>query len=107
MVGLESECRKQMQELVDEVSRKYQLKFQEAQAQYALKHNGLIQKHEKILMNKLLADAFNFNCLNTWSTWPLMQQGKLFTAHASTLCLDAISILDFKSLITKHLRLFG
>lgn len=95
MNGLTSEFRKE----IAEVQKKYQLKFQDAQAQYTLKNNGLIQKHKKILMNKLLAAAFNFNCLNMGSTWPLMQQGKLFTAHASILCLDSIWILVSKPMI--------
>ncbi|XP_057782449.1 uncharacterized protein LOC131000517 isoform X1 [Salvia miltiorrhiza] len=75
MVGLKSEYIKEIRELVDEVQKKYHLKSQDAQAQFTLKNNGLNQKLKKVLMNKLLASGFNFNCLNMWSFWPLMLQG--------------------------------
>ncbi|KAL1558519.1 hypothetical protein AAHA92_08972 [Salvia divinorum] len=73
--GLKFECQKEMQELIDAVRKKYQLKFQDTQAQFALKNNGLCQKEKKILMNKILADTFNYSCLNMSSTWPLLLQG--------------------------------
>ncbi|KAH6827982.1 hypothetical protein C2S53_015145 [Perilla frutescens var. hirtella] len=61
---LKSECAKEMRE----IQNKYELKLQDAQAQLILKKNGLNQNQNKILMNKLLADACSYNCL--WSTWP-------------------------------------
>ncbi|KAG6415377.1 hypothetical protein SASPL_122788 [Salvia splendens] len=73
--GLKYECGKEMQELFDAVRKKYQLKIQDTEAQFALKNNGLCQKEKKILMNKILADSFNDNCLNMSSTWPMLLQG--------------------------------
>lgn len=73
-----------MQELFDAVKKKYQLKIQDTRAQFVVKNNGLCQRGKKILMNKMLADSFNYSCLNMSSIWPALQQGKLLTAHAST-----------------------
>ncbi|XP_042067797.1 uncharacterized protein LOC121811079 isoform X2 [Salvia splendens] len=73
--GLKSEYQKEMQELYDAVRKKYQLKIQDTQAQFAVKNDGLCQKEKKILMNKTLADSFNYSCLNISSTWPALLQG--------------------------------
>lgn len=93
MSGLKSECEKEIEEFIAEVRRKYQLKFNDAIAQFKLKNDELYQSRKKIVMNKLLADAFRFNCLNMRSTWPLPQQGMFFSAaHTSIFCLDLICI---------------
>ncbi|XP_047939154.1 uncharacterized protein LOC125186751 [Salvia hispanica] len=73
--GLNSECKKEMQELFDAVKKKYQLKIQDTRAQFVVKNNGLCQRGKKILMNKMLADSFNYSCLNMSSIWPALQQG--------------------------------
>lgn len=83
MSCLKSECAKEIQELVAEVQNKYKLKLQDTRAQFILKKNEHEQNQKKILMNKLLADAFNCTSLNCLPTGPLMQQGILFTGYTS------------------------
>lgn len=58
------------------------MKIQDAEAKYSLKKNRLDKNQNKVLMNKLLAEAFNSDCLDLWSSGlPEMQQGILFIGY--------------------------
>ncbi|KAL3618573.1 hypothetical protein CASFOL_037655 [Castilleja foliolosa] len=57
-----SDCEKEMQEMAAQVLKKYELKNQEAKAEYVSKKNGLEENRKKVLMNKLLAKAFSCIC---------------------------------------------
>lgn len=77
MSGMKSQYKLQTQELVAAVRKRYELKFEDAQAQFTLKKNGANQNHNK-LMDNLLGDAFSR--MNMRPTSPPMQQGIYFTA---------------------------
>ncbi|MCD9640797.1 hypothetical protein HAX54_026446 [Datura stramonium] len=61
---LRSECKKEIEEVIAPIRRKYDLKLQEAEAIYLLKKKELDMNQNKILMNKALADAFRFTCMD-------------------------------------------
>lgn len=61
---LRSECKKEIEEVIASISKKYDLKLQEAEAAYLLKKKELDMNQNKILMNKALADAFRFTCMD-------------------------------------------
>ncbi|KAK4356365.1 hypothetical protein RND71_025336 [Anisodus tanguticus] len=57
---LRSECKKEIEEVIAPIRKKYELKLQEAEAAYLLKKKELDMNQNKILMNKALADSFRF-----------------------------------------------
>ncbi|CAN4120274.1 unnamed protein product [Withania somnifera] len=61
---LRSECKKEIEEAIAPIRKKYDLKLQEAEAAYHLKKKELDMNQSKILMNKALADAFRFTCMD-------------------------------------------
>ncbi|KAF3665811.1 putative lysM domain receptor-like kinase 4-like [Capsicum annuum] len=61
---LRSECKKEIEVAISSISKKYDLKLQEVEAVYLLKKKELDMNQSKILMNKALADAFRFTCLD-------------------------------------------
>ncbi|GFP84248.1 helicase protein mom1 [Phtheirospermum japonicum] len=59
---LKFDCEKEMKEMAAQVLKKYELKNQEAEAEYVSKKNGLDENRKKVFTNKLLAKAFSFIC---------------------------------------------
>ncbi|XP_057474494.1 helicase protein MOM1-like isoform X3 [Actinidia eriantha] len=62
---LKSDCSKEIEEIIAEIRRKYEVKCQEAEAAFLLKKTELDTYHNKVLMNKILAEAFHSKCLGT------------------------------------------
>ncbi|KAL6506402.1 hypothetical protein OROGR_024583 [Orobanche gracilis] len=62
MLRLKSDFEKEIKEIMDQVLKKYDLKLREAEAEYISKKNGLDENHNKVLMNKILANTFSFIC---------------------------------------------
>lgn len=61
---LRSDCEKAIEELVAQIRKKYDLNLQETEAAFLRKKNELDTSLNKVLMNKLLADAFRCKCMN-------------------------------------------
>ncbi|XP_009618970.1 helicase protein MOM1-like isoform X3 [Nicotiana tomentosiformis] len=61
---LRSDCEKVIEELVAQIRKKYDLNLQETEAAFLRKKNELDTSLNKVLMNKLLADAFRCKCMN-------------------------------------------
>ncbi|CAK9138730.1 unnamed protein product [Ilex paraguariensis] len=57
-VWLKSECDKE----IAQIRSKYEAKHQEAEAAFLLKKNEADTNHKKVLMNKMLAEAFKSKC---------------------------------------------
>lgn len=55
---LVSDCDKEIEEIVAQIRRKYDLKLEEIEAEYLPKKKELDMSHRKVLMNKMLAEAF-------------------------------------------------
>lgn len=61
---LRSECKKEIEEAIAPIRKKYDLKLQEVEATYLLKKKELDMNQNKILMNKALVDAFRFTFMD-------------------------------------------
>lgn len=61
---LRSECKKEIEEAIAPIRKKYDLKLQEVEAAYLLKKKELDMNQNKILMNKALVDAFRFTFMD-------------------------------------------
>lgn len=53
-----SDCSKEIDEIVAQIRRKYDLKLKEIEAEYLPKKKELDMNHHKVLMNRMLAEAF-------------------------------------------------
>jgi hypothetical protein len=60
---LKSDCEKEIEEVVAQIRRKYETKIQEMEAEFDIKKKELDVNHTKVLMNKILADAFRSKCM--------------------------------------------
>ncbi|KAL8496603.1 hypothetical protein ACS0TY_020337 [Phlomoides rotata] len=56
---LRSDCEKEIKEILAQINSKYDLKHQEAEAEFSHKRNGLEKNRNIVLMNKLLAESFS------------------------------------------------
>ncbi|KAM1277260.1 hypothetical protein ACFX13_030385 [Malus domestica] len=61
---LKGDCDKEIEEAVAEIRRKYEVKSQEIEAEFLLKKEELDSIHHKVLMNKILAEAFRSKCMD-------------------------------------------
>ncbi|KAL0457017.1 UNVERIFIED_CONTAM: hypothetical protein Slati_1040900 [Sesamum latifolium] len=61
---LKSDCEKEIQEMITQIRKKYEVKLQESEAAFRLKRNELDKNQTKVLMNKILAEAFRSKCLD-------------------------------------------
>ncbi|KAM0999812.1 hypothetical protein PS1_006470 [Malus domestica] len=61
---LKGDCDKEIEEAVAEIQRKYELRSQEVEAEFLLKKKELDSIHHKVLMNKILAEAFRSKCMD-------------------------------------------
>ncbi|KAL3365354.1 hypothetical protein AABB24_010481 [Solanum stoloniferum] len=61
---LRSDCEKEIEEMIAQIRKKYDHKLQEAEAAFLRKKKELDVNQNKVLMNKLLADAFRCKCMN-------------------------------------------
>ncbi|KAK6163357.1 hypothetical protein DH2020_000221 [Rehmannia glutinosa] len=70
MTRLKSDCEKEIQEMIAQIRNKYEVKLQDAEAEFILKKNGLHENRNKVVMNKLLAEAFSSVCVKVSSVPP-------------------------------------
>ncbi len=61
---LKSDCEKEIEEVVAQLRRKYDTKIQERESEFLLKKKELDANHNKVLMNKILAEAFRSKCMD-------------------------------------------
>ncbi|XP_021732343.1 uncharacterized protein LOC110699165 isoform X2 [Chenopodium quinoa] len=59
---LKSECDKEIEELVAQIKRNYDKKIDEAEASFSLKRKELETCQNKVVMHKMLAEAFRSKC---------------------------------------------
>ncbi|XP_048137315.1 helicase protein MOM1-like isoform X2 [Rhodamnia argentea] len=59
---LVSDCGKEIEEIVAQIRRKYDLKLKEIEAEYLAKKKELDMNQGKVLMNRMLAEAFKSKC---------------------------------------------
>ncbi|KAA8544079.1 hypothetical protein F0562_021744 [Nyssa sinensis] len=59
---LRSECEKEIEEIIAQIRRKSEAKLQDVEAAFLLKRVELDANHNKVLMNKILAEAFKSVC---------------------------------------------
>ncbi|XP_019251916.1 PREDICTED: helicase protein MOM1-like isoform X2 [Nicotiana attenuata] len=71
---LRAECEKEIEVVAAPIRKKYDLKLQEAEAAYLLKKNELDMNQKIVLMNKALANAFRFKCIDLEITAPPVVQ---------------------------------
>ncbi|CAN1253087.1 Helicase protein MOM1, partial [Linum perenne] len=62
---LRFDCEKEIEEVVAQICRKYEAMAKEKETEFVLSKSELDSKHNKILMNKILADTFRAKCLDS------------------------------------------
>lgn len=77
---LKSDREKEIQEFLAQIDNKYNLKIQEAEAEYSYKKNGLEKNRSKILMNQLLAECFSAVCVDPF-LFRGIHQGMLYISQ--------------------------
>lgn len=65
MAQLKSDCEKEIEEITSQIRNRYEVKCQETEAEFRLKLNEHDKNQKKLLLNKMLADAFRSKCLET------------------------------------------
>lgn len=63
IMRLKSDMEKEIEEVIAEIRQKYEAKLNAEEAAFAQKKKELDTNHNKVLMNKRLADAFRSKCL--------------------------------------------
>lgn len=61
---LESDCEKEIEEMAAQIRKKYEAKRKDAETALVLKKTELDSNQNKVLMNKILAEAFRSKCLD-------------------------------------------
>ncbi|XAR59731.1 DNA helicase [Bertholletia excelsa] len=61
---LKSDCDREIEETIAAIRRKYEAKLQEAENAFLQKKNALDTNQNKVYMNKILAETFQFKCLD-------------------------------------------
>ncbi|CAL1366809.1 unnamed protein product [Linum trigynum] len=61
---LKSDCEKEIEEVVAQIRNKYEVKMKEKEKEIMLSKRELDANHNKILMNKILAEAFRSKCMD-------------------------------------------
>ncbi|PIN16128.1 hypothetical protein CDL12_11220 [Handroanthus impetiginosus] len=86
MSQLNSDCEKEIQEIITQIRKKYEVKLQETEAEFRFKKNEIDKNQNKVLMNKILAEAFRSKCQDLRpSGLPSMQQGLMHNLHQLSL----------------------
>lgn len=60
----QSECEKEIEEMIAQIRSKYDAKLRDAERAFLLKKAELDANHKIVLMNKILAEAFRSKCLD-------------------------------------------
>ncbi|CAN0898901.1 Helicase protein MOM1 [Linum grandiflorum] len=61
---LTSECEKEIEQVATQIRKKYEARIKEKETEFGLSKLELDDKHNKILMNKILAEAFRSKCID-------------------------------------------
>jgi chromodomain-helicase-DNA-binding protein 4 len=59
---LKSDCEKEIQEVVAQIRRTYDFKLQDLEYEFLRKKKEMDDNQNKVLMNKILAEAFRTKC---------------------------------------------
>lgn len=86
---LKSECDREVEEVVTQIRRKYEIRLKEMEAEFLVKKKELDANENKVLMNKILAEAFRSKCMDIKASTAGMQQGREFFSY-QYLCDDKI-----------------
>ncbi|KAL7173695.1 hypothetical protein ACSBR2_033030 [Camellia fascicularis] len=72
---LKSDCEKEIEEIIAEICRKHEAILHAAEAAFLLKKKELDTNHHKVLMNRMLAEAYRLKCPDIRSSGAMgMQQ---------------------------------
>ncbi|XVF20260.1 hypothetical protein REPUB_Repub11eG0182400 [Reevesia pubescens] len=82
---LKSECEKEIEEVVAQIRKKYEVKLQEKEAEFLLQKKELDVNYNKVFLNKILAEAFRSKCMDKKAqqeaTSSFMQQLSLLSSQ--------------------------
>ncbi|KAL1088226.1 hypothetical protein V6Z11_D08G236400 [Gossypium hirsutum] len=62
---LKFECEKEIEEVVAQVRRKYEVKLQEKETEFLIRKEELDVNYNKVLLNNILAEAFRSKCMDS------------------------------------------
>ena len=72
-------CEKEIEEVVAQIRRKYEVKLQEKEAEFLIQKKWLDVNYNNVLLNKILAEAFRSKCMdNRASGLAGAQQGESY-----------------------------
>ncbi|KAJ4822288.1 hypothetical protein Tsubulata_006393 [Turnera subulata] len=61
---LKLDCEKEIQDAIAQIRAKYESKYQDLESEFIDKNKELDSNHNKVLMNKILAEAFRSKCMD-------------------------------------------
>ncbi|KAK4763294.1 hypothetical protein SAY86_009062 [Trapa natans] len=61
---LKTDCEKEIEVMIAQIREKYDRKIEEAEAEYSSKQNELLANQNKVMKNKILAEAFRTKCVH-------------------------------------------
>ncbi|KAE8729490.1 putative Kinase family protein / peptidoglycan-binding LysM domain-containing protein [Hibiscus syriacus] len=64
ILQLKLECDKEIEEAVAQIRRKYEVKLKEREVEFLLQNKHLDVNYNKVLLNKILAEAFRSKCMD-------------------------------------------
>ncbi|CAA3025175.1 helicase MOM1-like isoform X1 [Olea europaea subsp. europaea] len=85
---LKSECEKEIQEVIAQIHNKYEAKLHDAETAFQLKKNELDKNHNKVLMNRILAEAFRSKCLDLRPSGPPGMQRAMSSSFMQQLSMQ-------------------
>jgi len=62
---LKSDCEKEIVEVVAQIHKKHDIKLQEIESDFQCKKKEMNDNQNKVLMNKILAEAFKTKCMDS------------------------------------------
>lgn len=85
---LKSDCEKEIEEVVAKIRQNYVNKLQAVEALFVAKKKELDTNHNRVLMNKILADAFRSKCMDARAFGtPGVQQGLYLFGNSGPIVL--------------------
>ncbi|XP_031384761.1 helicase protein MOM1 isoform X3 [Punica granatum] len=79
---LKADCEKEIEVAIAQIRMKYEEKIQQKEAEYLLKKNELQEYQNKVLMNKILAEAFRSKCSDLRASGSLTVQQEAVATYA-------------------------
>uniref|UniRef100_A0A2K2AY39 MOM1 alpha-helical domain-containing protein n=2 Tax=Populus trichocarpa TaxID=3694 RepID=A0A2K2AY39_POPTR len=82
---LKSDCEKEIVEVVAQIHKKHDIKLQEIESDFQCKKKEMNDNQNKVLMNKILAEAFKTKCMDSRASSTLGKQQEITSSAVQQL----------------------